>query len=148
MEIACANPLCQRLFNYTEGNAHFARRPVHYCGRSCQNTTHGKAGTPSHKIWERSRKRAKENGVTFALTIDDIPPVPQRCPVLGIPIIANTKAGPLDSSPSIDRLVASKGYVPGNVRIISNRANRLRSDATAAELWLLAADAESLERLP
>lgn len=77
----------------------------------------------------------------------DIPPVPEVCPVLGIKIQGNVVAGPLDSSPSIDRLIPHLGYIPGNVRIISNRANRLRSDGTARELKLVAADCAALEAL-
>lgn len=145
MDIICANPLCKKLFVFAEGPAHFARSKVHYCSRSCQNTIHGLAGSLQHKIWERAKKRAKQNGTLFNLTIFDIPDVPTHCPVLGIEIAPNTKAGPLDSSPSLDRMVRELGYVPGNVRIVSNRANRIRSDATASELRLIAEDAVKLE---
>jgi hypothetical protein len=146
VEIVCSNSLCGKSFVYRAGRAHFARSDRHCCSRACQNTTHGLAGTLRHRIWEQTKKRAKENGVVFTLSVYDMPEVPARCPVLGIEIKANTVAGPLDSSPSIDRIVASAGYVPGNVRIISNRANRLRSDASAAELLLIATDAARLER--
>ncbi len=146
MEVICANSLCARSFSFKEGPAHFARSPQHYCSRSCQNTTHGQAGTQRHKIWERARKRAKENGDIFTLTIADIPEVPTRCPVLSIDIKPNVVAGPLDSSPSLDRIIARLGYIPGNVRVISNRANRLRSDAAAEELRLVAEDAARLEK--
>lgn len=145
MEVTCDNALCGRLFTYGAGPAHFARGEKHYCSRSCQNTRHGLAGTQRHKIWEGAKKRAKENGVTFELTVHDIPDVPSVCPVLGIAIQPNEKSGPLDSSPSLDKIVPALGYVPGNVRIISNRANRIRSDATAAELKLIAHDCEMLE---
>lgn len=145
MEIICSNALCAKPFLWKGGKVHFARSLVHHCSRSCQNTTHGLGGTPRHKIWEGAKKRAKENGMIFSLTIHDIPEIPSHCPVLGIEIRANTKAGPLDSSPSIDRIIASRGYVAGNIRIISNRANRLRSDATSLELKLLAADCAELE---
>lgn len=39
-----------------------------------------------------------------------------------------------DRKPSLDRVVPSLGYVKGNVRVISFRANRIKSDATADEL--------------
>jgi hypothetical protein len=107
--------------------------------------THGRAGTLQHRIWERAKKRAKENGTLFCLDIRDIPAVPAVCPILGIAIKQNDKAGPLDSSPSLDRIYPHLGYVPGNVRIVSNRANRIRSDATARELALIAWDALRLE---
>ena len=40
---------------------------------------------------------------------------------------------------SIDRINASKGYVVGNVQIISHKANRLKSDANLADVLKLAA---------
>ncbi len=145
MEVTCQNRLCGKAFPWNHGIVHFQRAKEHFCCRSCQNTTHGLAGTPRHKIWERVKKRANEDGTVFTLSVHDIPAIPETCPVLGIKLAANVKAGPLDSSPSLDRIIPALGYVPGNVRIISNRANRLRSDATAAELHLLADDAERIE---
>ena len=38
-------------------------------------------------------------------------------------------------TPSLDRRDNSKGYVRGNVRVISWRANSRKSDLTALELW-------------
>lgn len=146
MEIVCANPLCNKPFTFKGGTVHFGRSTKHYCCRSCQNTTHGQAGTLRHRIWEHAKKRAKENGTIFTLDLSDIPAVPETCQVLGIRIIPNKIAGPLDSSPSLDRMVARLGYVPGNIRIISNRANRLRSDGTAEELAKVAADCAKLEK--
>lgn len=145
MEIPCDNPLCGKVFSFKGGLAHYRRSKNHFCCRSCQNTTHGQAGSSKHKIWESAARRARARGVPFALTVHDIPSIPERCPVLGIKIQANTTAGPLDSSPSIDKIDPSRGYIPGNVRIISHRANRIRSDASAEELRKIAADAEALE---
>jgi hypothetical protein len=84
-------------------------------------------------------------GIRFSITLAEMPDVPKVCPLLGVELVANSVAGPLDTSPSLDRKVAGKGYVPGNVRVISNRANRLRSDGTARELHLIADDAAQLE---
>jgi hypothetical protein len=39
-----------------------------------------------------------------------------------------------DNQPSLDRVIPALGYVPGNVRVISFRANRLKQDATAEEV--------------
>jgi hypothetical protein len=43
-----------------------------------------------------------------------------------------------DSSPSLDRIDNSKGYVKGNVAVISFRANTLKNNATADELRAIA----------
>ncbi len=53
--------------------------------------------------------------------------------MLGIrlePGVANSH----DASPSLDRLEPTRGYVKGNVAVISYRANRIKTDATAEEL--------------
>ena len=38
------------------------------------------------------------------------------------------------NSPSIDRIDSNKGYIKGNVRIISLRANMMKNDANLQEL--------------
>lgn len=84
-----------------------------------------------------ARGRAKRLGREFSITADDLLPLPDFCPVLGIPINymgAKRYGGFIEDSPSIDRVDSSKGYVPGNVRIISWRANSIKSDATIDEL--------------
>lgn len=53
--------------------------------------------------------------------------------VLGIPLYTNRgKAGP--NSPSIDRIDNKKGYILGNVQVISYRANMLKGDASIEEV--------------
>ena len=44
--------------------------------------------------------------------------------------------------PSLDRIIPTKGYIPGNIAVISQRANCIKSDATSEEIeavhnWLL-----------
>lgn len=84
------------------------------------------------RMLESARHRAKKRGIEFSITTDDIV-IPERCPLLGIPLLRHTGYRS-DSNPSLDRIDNSKGYVPGNVQVISLRANRLKSDATLAEL--------------
>lgn len=48
------------------------------------------------------------------------------------------------ASPSLDKIIPSLGYVPGNVRIISARANLLKNDATVDELRAILKDAEQI----
>lgn len=86
-----------------------------------------------------ARRRSKRLGVPCTITADDIE-IPARCPVLGIRLKPSRggTGGPSDNSPTLDRLVPSKGYVPGNVRVISNKANRIKSDATLKDLVAVA----------
>jgi hypothetical protein len=61
--------------------------------------------------------------------------IPSKCPVLGIPLMPNIGGGRQDDhSPTLDRIIPGKGYVPGNVVVVSWRANRIKSDATIEEL--------------
>lgn len=88
-----------------------------------------RANWATHAV-RSAMKRAKKQGVPFSLCPEDLI-IPDRCPVLGIPIVFGRGRGS-PNSPSVDRLVPSLGYVPGNVRVISNRANTLKGNAA---LW-------------
>jgi hypothetical protein len=79
-----------------------------------------------------AKARASKAGVPFDLRPEDIT-IPAECPVLGIPIIVGADKAS-DNSPSLDRVVPRFGYVVGNVLVISNRANRIKNDATPTEL--------------
>ena len=92
------------------------------------------------------RARAKKLGLPFDLTEEDIV-IPPECPILGIPIFRNVgKNGPCANSPSLDRIDPSKGYVKGNVWIISQRANVMKNDATLEELERFADWVKTLRR--
>lgn len=81
-----------------------------------------------------AKGRAKKQGIPFAISKDDIK-IPDVCPVLGIPLLWGVGQGRMsDSSPSLDKIIPELGYVPGNICVISWRANRLKNDATLAEL--------------
>lgn len=83
-----------------------------------------------------ARTRALTSGVPFDLTPEDIT-IPHVCPVLGIPIIVGQTQA-TDNSPSLDRVVPPLGYIRGNILVLSNRANRIKNNATVAELRLVA----------
>lgn len=87
-----------------------------------------------------ARVRARRAGVPFNLTEADIH-IPSHCPVLGIPLI---RGGNNESSPTLDRIVPAKGYVRGNVVVISRRANTIKADASAQEVTAVARWMESL----
>lgn len=89
---------------------------------------------PIADILTGCRGRAKEKGLEFNITKEDIF-LPTHCPILRIPIQRNST--PQDNSYSVDRIDNSKGYIKGNVRVISNKANRLKSNATIKELELI-----------
>ena len=86
----------------------------------------------SQRMLRAAKCRAKEKGVPFDLSESDIT-IPEVCPALGIPISISPGRA-TDNSPSLDRIIPALGYVRGNVRVISNRANRIKYDATLVEL--------------
>lgn len=88
----------------------------------------------AHKaMLSQCRVRAKRKGIVCTITLEDIP-IPEFCPVLGIPLFHQVGRGMMHNSPSVDRILPEFGYVRGNVVVISMRANMLKRDATADEL--------------
>jgi hypothetical protein len=106
-----------------------------------------KASTPEGRVRGlviRAKARAKERGVPFDLDVKDLLPLPIVCPVLGIRLTFN--GGRMKrNSPSLDRMKPELGYVRGNVRVISQRANGLKSDATSEELEAVSRYVRSIE---
>ena len=88
---------------------------------------------PSKKLLQGAAERAKKNNIEINITIEDIV-IPEICPVLGIPLQINSGGKRAASgSPSLDRIDSSKGYVKGNVQVISHRANAIKNDGTIEE---------------
>jgi len=87
---------------------------------------------PAAHMVRRARSRAAKLGIDFDLTEADLLPLPEACPILGKPLRAST--GPQDPwAYSLDRINNDRGYVPGNVAVMSYRANRLKNDGTGDE---------------
>lgn len=90
-----------------------------------------RAAHPEKYLLQSAKSRAKKRGWDFDLEESDLI-IPEVCPVLGIPITLRY-GGDKDSSPSLDRIDSNKGYVKGNVQVISWRANNLKSNGTLEE---------------
>lgn len=76
--------------------------------------------------------RARLKGYEYDLVVSDIS-IPTLCPVLGMPLVVGV-GKQTDASPSLDRIYSTRGYVRGNVQVISLKANRIKNNATLAEL--------------
>ena len=90
---------------------------------------------PKKYLLSRARGRAKIEGIPFAITDADFE-MPECCPIfkhLKLEFSKGRGTRP-DNIPTLDKIIPALGYVPGNVAVISMRANRLKSDATAQEL--------------
>jgi hypothetical protein len=91
---------------------------------------------PEQYMLHSSRGGAKRRSLEHTITRFDIF-IPSKCPVFQCPFAYNTPY-----APSLDRIDNSLGYVPGNVQVISRRANMMKHDATKEELrqfaeWIL-----------
>lgn len=87
------------------------------------------------------KSHAKKVGIPFNLDFErDVwAAFPTHCPILGLALKSMYGEGQAnDASPSLDRITPELGYVPGNVIVISNRANRIKNNATPAELRAVA----------
>lgn len=87
---------------------------------------------PESRMLMAAKQRAKNQGLEFNLTIDDIA-VPDKCPLLEVPFVAGEK-GNYEYTPSLDRIDPTKGYIKGNVWVITKRANTMKNNATREEL--------------
>jgi predicted DNA-binding protein YlxM (UPF0122 family) len=85
-----------------------------------------------------AKQRAKIKGLEFNIDVTDIE-LPEVCPLLGIPLFSSYReeGKTIDYSYSIDRINPNKGYIKGNVWVISYKANRIKNDASLEELELL-----------
>lgn len=80
-----------------------------------------------------------ESPAEFALYIRSI--APEKCPVFGETLTKGTKDMHI-WSPSVDKIIPEKGYVRGNIQVISWFANAMKRDATPKQLvkfalWIL-----------
>jgi hypothetical protein len=122
--LACFNAEQRR--KYHEDAERRARRQDRVRERRRENV--------ARSILNRVRSRANAHGIPFSLKEADILPLPTHCPVLHIPLLYDARQGPQFTSPSIDRIDPRQGYVPGNVVVVSWRANVLKRDASLKEL--------------
>lgn len=91
-------------------------------------------------LFQKARQRARRKSVEFTILYDEVT-WPTHCPVLGVKLdysVGTKNRRSFGSSPSLDRMVPAKGYVRGNVYVISHRANMIKSNATAEELQKVA----------
>lgn len=83
----------------------------------------------ARRIFIKAKERAKDVGIEFSIELEDII-IPDNCPYLNIPLTHLLGSGQLKTNSSIDRIDSNKGYIKGNVRIISRLANSMKTDST------------------
>jgi hypothetical protein len=83
-----------------------------------------------------ARKRARIYGLSFSITVDDIV-WPKYCPILGVELRYGGKGHNATFSATLDRVDNSLGYIPGNVRVISRKANTNKGNLSLREIEAL-----------
>ena len=84
-----------------------------------------------------TKQRAKNLDIPFNITLKYlISIIPECCPVFNVPFDWTGKNR--KRSMSLDRIDPKKGYVEGNIQVISFRANIMKNDASPEELLAFA----------
>jgi hypothetical protein len=107
-------------------------RRLHGGGKNHERITTIKK-TNEQLILERVKQSAKERNLEFNLDINDII-IPEYCPLLDMKLTFIYSLESRDSYYSIDRIDSSRGYVKGNIQIMSLKANTMKNSATKEEL--------------
>ncbi len=88
-------------------------------------------------MFNTAKGRANKFNLEFNIEPCDVV-IPEMCPYLNIPISLETGRGRKKDGPSLDRIDNTKGYIKGNVQVISNLANTMKNSATIDELKVFA----------
>lgn len=93
-------------------------------------------GGPEKYMFIHAKARAKKRGIEFGIELADIS-IPATCPYIETAL--TTKRGRETSyRASLDRIDNSKGYVKGNIQVISQKANTMKCNASINELIMFA----------
>ncbi len=107
-------------------------------GKSVSKQTYNRTPHPKTDLeraqrayYSRKKENSKRGKWEFSIAFNDVI-WNTHCPILGIEInwFADFRQ---ENSPSLDRINPKEGYIPGNVVLISWRANRIKNDGSAAE---------------
>lgn len=91
-----------------------------------------------------SKSRARQLGLEFDITFEDFE-LPKYCPLLNIPLKFRGDEGMNENNrASLDRIDNTKGYVKGNVWVVSMLANSMKNQATLDQLELFCKNALQL----
>ena len=96
---------------------------------------------PERRLLSSAKQRAKTKGIDFDLVLEDIV-IPEYCPISGVKLVQGYED--TNTSPSLDRIDNTLGYIRGNIHVISNRMNIVKRDASLVELKQLVKYLEKL----
>ena len=92
---------------------------------------------PRIRIFSGLRARAKKKNLECNLeSYKDLPKVPKYSPIFNIPLFVGVGVS-TDNSPTLDRIDNNKGYIKGNLQIISRKANQMKSNGNFKDIEML-----------
>lgn len=89
---------------------------------------------PKKYLLMLAKKRADRDQIEFDISEDDFE-IPEYCPILVLkllPVFSGMEER--NEVPTLDRVDNSKGYVKGNVAVISFKANRSKTDMSLHQI--------------
>lgn len=104
--------------------------------KAASNARNWRQRNPGYMLHHRAKRRSMVSGIEFAITREDIPAIPDICPIALIPLKFRSDGGqgPCENSPSLDRVDQNKGYIVGNLRVISHQGNRMKGEMTREDV--------------
>lgn len=109
-----------------------AEDPIGFRQKENEKSTAYGRKHPEKTLLSNARARARKENLPFLITEQDVV-IPTYCPALNLELKRGVKKL-TSASPTLDKVIPSLGYVPGNVAVISHRANKLKNDATFEEV--------------
>ena len=87
----------------------------------------------------RARKRSTEQNLNFDITKEYLESIlTEKCPIFNTEFVFNGNKVSKNESPSLDKIDPKKGYVKGNVAIISMKANVIKQNASSEDIYKVA----------
>lgn len=86
---------------------------------------------PRKSLFNGAKARANRERIPFSIAPEDIV-IPDVCPIFKTKFTIGKKLFLLDS-PSLDKIIPELGYVPGNIAVMSWRANSIKSTGTVEQ---------------
>ena len=111
----------------------YANLSIEEKGKVIKDWNNWSLAHPEYRLWNQAKHSAKQRGLEFSIQKEDIF-IPRVCPYLGVELTDIREGGRLDTNISLDRIDNTKGYVHGNIQVISSKANYMKRNATIPEL--------------
>lgn len=125
---------CAKMLTQAQKNAVLKEQKEGYKEKKYKKKRESRLRNVKHYMWKKAKDRAIKNNWDFDIEESDIV-ILEVCPILEVPLQWGTK-GNYEYSPSLDRIDTTKGYIKGNVWVISKKANSMKNSATFDELQL------------